>query len=75
MPEEKIRSRYIRSLENLYEAIRLSDRAYIFDNSDVDWKLLGEWNGEYLTPQEKVLPGWFDRYLIGKLIPASVAVS
>jgi predicted ABC-type ATPase len=66
VPEDKIRSRYTRSLENLYQAMLLSDRAYIFDNSDTEWKLLGEWDGRQLEIQEISVPEWFVKYLIEK---------
>ncbi len=66
VPEEKIRLRYTKSLENLYEAMLISDRAYIFDNSDTAWKLLGEWNGSYLEVREQFVPEWFVKYLIHK---------
>ena len=36
VPEEKVLSRYVRSLELLWQAILHSDRAYIFDNSTAD---------------------------------------
>ena len=55
-----------KSLENLYEAMLLSDRAYIFDNSDVEWKLLGEWDGKYLDAREQFVPEWFCKYLTDK---------
>jgi len=35
VPEEKIPPRYDRSLNLLLDAIKLADRAYLFDNSDV----------------------------------------
>ena len=38
VPEEDIRRRYLRSLENLPEAIRQVDRAVIFDNSRGKYK-------------------------------------
>ncbi len=66
VPEAKIRSRYSRSLENLFDAVLLSDRAYIFDNSEVEWKLIAEWDGEYLLTREQYVPEWFVRYLIDK---------
>jgi predicted ABC-type ATPase len=71
VPEDRIRSRYIKSLDNLYEALLLSDRAYIFDNSGIGWKLLGEWNGQYLEAQEQFVPDWFVKYLVDKFPGAS----
>lgn len=66
VPKDKIRSRYIRSLENLYEAMLLSDRAYIFDNSGIEWRLLGEWDGHNLEMREQSVPEWFVNYLTDK---------
>ena len=71
VPEDKIRLRYTRSLENLYEALLLSDRAYIFDNSDVVWRLLGEWDGRNLEIREQSVPEWFVTYLADKFTPTS----
>src|SRR4029079_11223380 len=39
---EKIRSRYRRSLDLLYDAIRKTDRAYVFDNSGTEPVWLAE---------------------------------
>lgn len=36
VPEDKLRSRYRRSLENLRAAVRCASRAYVFDNSGQD---------------------------------------
>ena len=38
VPEQDIRRRYVRSLENLSEAIRQVDRAVIFDNSSEKYR-------------------------------------
>ncbi len=64
--EGKIRSRYTRSLENLHEAMLLSDRAYIFDNSGIEWRMLGEWDGCNLEVREQSVPEWFVKYLADK---------
>jgi len=62
--EMKIRSRYTRSLEQLSDAIRLSDRAYIFDNSGKTY----QWIAEYDASVEHLkvyceLP-WLKQFLI-----------
>jgi predicted ABC-type ATPase len=44
----------------------LADRAYIFDNSDVEWKLICEWDGRQLETQEQSVPEWFVKYLVDK---------
>ena len=42
VPEEKIRQRYYRSLDLLLDAIKLADRAFIFDNSGSENTWLAE---------------------------------
>jgi len=48
VPEDKIRSRYHRSLGNLYEMCRLVDRAYLMDNSGRQHVLVAEVEGRQL---------------------------
>jgi predicted ABC-type ATPase len=64
--EDKIKSRYYRSLENLKAAVKLTNRAYIFDNSDVAGELLAEItdgvNVEIIDNTD--LPQWFFTYLV-----------
>lgn len=60
VPEEKIRQRYYRSLNLLLDAIRFSDRAFIFDNSGNENIWLAE-----VTPTGNIdikvdeVPDWF----------------
>ena len=63
--EEKIRSRYIRSLENLHEAVLLSDRAYIFDNSKNKYRLIAEYDGSTgnLSYASDEIPQWVAQYI------------
>lgn len=60
VPEDKIRSRYARSLALLLSAVSASDRAYIFDNSGVERVWVAEVTGgveiEMKTDQ---MPAWF----------------
>ena len=66
VPKEKIVKRYYRSLENLSEAIKYSDRAYIFDNSNHERTWICE-----ITDSKKVeikqdsIPDWLNIYLFG----------
>jgi predicted ABC-type ATPase len=66
VPDEKIRSRYQKSLENLSEAFEIADKAYIFDNSeDKPTLILRKLNGVidcYVSP-----PDWVDTYLLKKI--------
>ncbi|PHN22119.1 hypothetical protein AO240_24335 [Pseudomonas sp. ICMP 460] len=71
VPSGKIRSRYTRSLENLSEAILLSNRAYIFDNSqdgEPSFAQLAEiTEGEDIDIVSDTQPAWFKQYVIDKL--------
>lgn len=65
VPEDKIKSRYERSLRNLHEAILLSDRAYIFDNSESSHKWIAEYDGATgeLRYKEDEIPQWVEQYV------------
>jgi predicted ABC-type ATPase len=67
VPEEKIRERYLRTLDNLVGAIKLSYRAYLFDNSQA-MKMIAE-----MTPDRSLelkadrIPSWLQHYVLEKL--------
>jgi predicted ABC-type ATPase len=69
VPEDKIISRYHRSLELLLEAIKHSSRAYIFDNStDSANPWLAEVTyGQLLELKTDRIPAWFQRAVIQKI--------
>ncbi len=69
VPEVKIRSRYYRSLENLFDAILYSDRAYIWDNSGGpnDQSFVAEAANGVLEIKCNQLPVWFKTYVLDKL--------
>lgn len=67
VPEEKIRSRYKRSLDNLYDVLKLCDRAYFFDNSGEDWQMVAEFDNGKLTLKDNSVPGWFNDSILSKL--------
>jgi len=64
VPDEKIISRYYRSLDLLADAVRCSDRAYIFDNSGRERLWVAQIDGgielEYKTA---AIPQWVYKYL------------
>ncbi len=68
VPEEKIKSRYNSSLNNLLPALKHTYRAYIFDNSEQKPRLIAE-----VTPKGTLLlrtgniPIWFDEYVLNHL--------
>ena len=62
MPEDKIITRYHRSLDLLIEAIRHTHRAYIFDNSAQSLIWLAEiTEGKTIEMKEDHLPVWFEK--------------
>jgi predicted ABC-type ATPase len=71
VPPDKIRSRYERSLENLSDAILMSNRAYIFDNSqdgDFSFAQIAEiTEGEDIDVVSDTQPAWFKEYVLDKL--------
>lgn len=70
VPEDKIVSRYHRSLDLLIEAIRHTNRAYVFDNSGHQqartW-LAEITNGQILEIKVDQIPAWFERAVIEKV--------
>lgn len=64
--EEVIRKRYFKSLENLKEAVKQTDRAYIFDNSGSNAKLIAEIEDgcQVILNKAVDLPNWVFEYLL-----------
>ena len=67
VPEDKIRNRYAKTLDNLLEAMRLSHRAYLFDNSQT-MKLVAEMSEKKkLTFKTEHIPVWVEEHVLEKL--------
>ncbi len=65
VPKDKIISRYHRSLELLKEAIKYSNRAYIFDNSSQEKLWLAEiTDANEILLKQKTIPLWLEEYLL-----------
>jgi predicted ABC-type ATPase len=68
VPEDKIVSRYKRSLDLLIQAIKFANRSYIFDNSTQEHVWLAEiTNGELLEMKTDQVPVWFKKSLLDKI--------
>ncbi len=72
VPQEKIALRYHRSLDLLIEAIRHSNRAYIFDNSGDSKHGKQTWlaeitDGKKLELKTDKIPAWFVRSVLDKI--------
>jgi predicted ABC-type ATPase len=71
VPEDKIAERYDRSLALLMDAVRHTNRAYVFDNSgdNVDGKhtwLAEITEGRELELKTDKIPSWFNRAVLAK---------
>ncbi len=68
VPPEKIRERYTRSMDIMFDAIKACHRAYIFDNSEKNApKWYAEYDGKHIEFKYKTIPLWMDTYLIKKI--------
>lgn len=71
VPEERIRKRYRGSLENLFDAISLCDRAYLFDNS-ITGDYVETFFAQYDSTTGQIhfqsdhFPGWFNDHVLQK---------
>lgn len=71
VPEEKIVSRYVRSLDLLMDAVAACDRAYIFDNSGPAKLWVAEAvAGTELQMKTELMPGWFKSALWDRFVDA-----
>ncbi len=65
VPKEKIVSRYCRSLELLSEAVKYSNRAYIFDNSSQERLWIAQIdNAKEFVFKSEIVPVWVEEYLL-----------
>ena len=72
VPEDRIETRYHRSLELLMEAIRHTNRAYVFDNSGDSQDRKHTWlaeitEGRNLELKSDRIPAWFKRAVLDKI--------
>jgi predicted ABC-type ATPase len=72
VPEDKIASRYDRSLDLLLRAIRYTNRAYIFDNSTDNANRRHTWlaeitDGQFMELKTDRIPGWFKRTVLDRI--------
>ena len=72
MPDEKIEERYYKSLGLLMEAIRHTNRAYVFDNSTDNAAGRHTWlaeitDGRTLELKTDQMPAWFKRAVLDKI--------
>ena len=72
VPPHLVEKRYYRSLDLLISAIRLTNWAYIFDNSTDNANLTHTWlaeitDGRRLELKTDQIPSWFKRAVLDKI--------
>ena len=60
VPEDKIRARYVRSLQQFPWFLDQADRAWIYDNSSAEIKKIGEKENGVISLDETALPAVVD---------------
>lgn len=67
VPSNKVIDRYYRTLDNLTAAIRVTNRAYIYDNSGAKATLIAEITaGKDIEIKNSNIPAWFRKYVLEK---------
>ena len=68
VPAHKVIERYERTMNLLLDAIRIADRAYLFDNSYSEPKMFAIANNKEISiVNTEFAPAWFQKYVIDKL--------
>ena len=67
VPPKKVIDRYYRTLDNLTAAIRVTNRAYIYDNSGAKATLIAEiTDGKDIEIINSNIPTWVRKYVLEK---------
>ena len=74
VPEEKIKDRWFRTMDNIFDAFILADCVYFFDNSantdtTVSFSYFAEKKEDtlFLSEETDKIPQWFDEYILRKM--------
>lgn len=69
VPQDKIRTRYIRTLDLLYDALKVCYKSYLFDNSNnmLEIARVNRDRTIHLQTNLNELPGWFIRAVLNKI--------
>jgi predicted ABC-type ATPase len=72
VPVEKIISRYYRSIDLLWDAMKVCDRTYLFDNSGHQRVWVAEIDsGKSLELKDSHVPNWVNQHVLRKFEDAS----
>lgn len=62
--EDKISLRYYKTMNNLYEALKIADKAYLFDNSAGEPNMFATKEDGVISIKSEYIPKWFATYVI-----------
>lgn len=65
--EQKIKERYYRTMNHLYEALKIADSAYLFDNSAGKPNLFAVKEHGMMNVISDSVPKWFETYVINAI--------
>lgn len=65
--EGKISERYYRTMDNLYDALKIVDSAYLFDNSAGEPNMFAVKENGKIVINSDYIPKWFETYVFNKL--------
>ena len=65
--EVKIRERYYRTMNNLFDALKIADTAYLFDNSAGEPNMFAVKKHGEVVIMSDYIPKWFKTYFIDVL--------
>ena len=68
VPDNKVKTRYERTLNLLYEALRCCYKSYLFDNSDktIEIARIDRDKAVYFSVEQGKLPNWFIKHVLSK---------
>lgn len=74
VPEEKIRSRYSRTLDLLNDTLKICYKSYLFDNSDkfVEVARIDRDKRFYFSSRPALLPNWLTKYVLAKQLDETI---
>ena len=59
--------RYKRTMDLLFDAIKLADSVYLFDNSSSKPQLFAKKENEQLETYGEFVPVWYQQYVLAKI--------
>ena len=67
---DKVKSRYERTMDLLFDAVRMADSVFLFDNSASKPQLFAKKENGQLITEGEFVPLWYQKYVLDKLMSA-----